>query len=103
MDVKEAFKMVLIPGYATYKLVPMVLDATGLLKIGELKKKEEELQKVKDELEKSNLDAAKKQKIIKALHQQNLQLKKELELEKKKNQSNAEKISLLEKMIKEFV
>ena len=53
MDVKEAFKMVLIPGYATYKLVPMVLDATGLLKIGELKKKEEELQKVKDELEKS--------------------------------------------------
>lgn len=103
MNVTEDLKMMLIPGYASYKLVPMILDATGLLNIGELKKKEEELRKVKEELEKSNLDSTKKQKIIKTLNEQNKQLKKELELEKKKNKSNAEKISLLEKMIKELM
>jgi hypothetical protein len=81
-------------------LVPMILDATGLLNIGELKKKEKELRKVKEELEKSNFDSTKKQKIIKNLAKQNEQLKKELELEKKKNKSNAEKINLLEEMIK---
>lgn len=29
MDVTEALKMMLIPGYASYKLVPLILDATG--------------------------------------------------------------------------
>ena len=49
----------------------MILDATGLLNIGELKKKEKELRKVKEELEKSNLDSTKKQKIIKTLNESN--------------------------------
>ena len=81
----------------------MILDATRIISIPTLRKKDEEINKLKKELEKNNLDSAKKQKIIKNLAKQNEQLKKELELEKKKNKSNAEKITLLEKMIKELM
>ena len=78
----------------------MILDATRIISIPTLRKKDEEINKLKKELEKNNLDSAKKQKIIKNLAKQNEQLKKELEKEKKKNKSNAEKINLLEEMIK---
>lgn len=77
-----------------------MLAATGIISIPALRKKDEEINKLKKELEKNNLDSAKKQKIIKNLAKQNDQLKRELELEKKKNKSNAEKINLLEKMIR---
>jgi cell shape-determining protein MreC len=82
-------------------IAPALIFSNGLLSISELRKKEEEILKYKEALKQSNLDAAKKQTIIKNLHKQNIQLKKELELEKKKNRSNAEKINLLERMIRE--